>query len=270
MKNLFVRLIIFAIYIESSSVLFAQTPHRIDSAYYTSFDDVKIYYEIHGQGFPVLLVHGFISDGQTWMRASLFDDLIRRGYKVIVPDMRGNGKSDKPHSPGAYEKDAEAKDLMGLITELKVKQYNVVGYSRGSIITSRLLVLDSRIRKAVLGGMGADFTNPQWPRRIMFYNALMGEPVKELEGVIKRVKDNGLDQIVLAYLQKGQPSTSREELGKIKQPVLVISGDQDNDNGPSEALAALIPNSHHVRIPGDHGSTRTSKEFSIEVLKFIK
>jgi len=237
--------------------------------YYTSFDGVNIHYEVNGDGFPVLLVHGFISDGATWKKGPLYEDLLQAGYKVIVPDMRGNGKSDKPHSPEAYENDAEAKDLMGLMTALRINSYHVVGYSRGSIITSRLLVLDSRIKKAVMGGMGADFTDPEWPRRKMFYRALMGEPVKELEGALKRIKDNGLDQQALAYLQKAQPSTSHEELAKIKQPVLVISGDRDNDNGSSEELAALIKTSTSMRVPGDHGSTRVSKEFSVEVLKFL-
>src|SRR5688572_31340130 len=151
--------------------------------YFISFDSTKIYYEIHGMGYPVLLVHGFISDGQTWKKATLFNDLLEAGYQIVVPDMRGNGKSDKPHTPDAYQNDAEAKDLMGLMTSLGLNKFHVVGYSRGSIITSRLLVKDPRITKAVLGGMGADFTNPAWPRRQMFYRALMGEPVPELEGM---------------------------------------------------------------------------------------
>lgn len=238
--------------------------------HYTSFDGVKIYYEVHGNGFPILLVHGFISDGQSWRSSALFNDLLQARYQVIVPDMRGNGKSDKPHTAESYEKEAEAKDLMGLMSYLKIDRFHLVGYSRGSIIASRLLVLDSRIEKAVLGGMGADFTNPEWPRRKMFYRALMGEPVPELEGVVKRIKDNQLDQLALAYLQKAQPSTSHEELGKIKQPVLVISGDRDKDNGSAEALGALIKTSKTVRVPGDHGSTRSSKQFSDEVLKFIQ
>jgi pimeloyl-ACP methyl ester carboxylesterase len=253
-----------------SSVLAQAEEGNTPDQYYTSFDGVKIHYRVTGDGFPVLLVHGFISDGETWKRAALFNDLLQAGYKVIVPDMRGNGKSDKPHTPEAYEKDAEARDLMGLVTALKIDRYHVIGYSRGSIITSRLLVMDARISKAVLGGMGADFTNPEWPRRKMFYKALMGESVPELAGVVKRVQDSGLDQLALAYLQNGQPSTSPEELGKIRQPVLVISGDQDNDNGSAEELAAMMKTSKSLRVPGDHGSTRTSKEFSTAVIKFLK
>ena len=269
-KNTWIRIAVIAAFFAFYSNALAQSQKGKESdQYYTSFDGVKIHYEVSGDGFPVLLVHGFISDGESWKRAALLNDLLGAGYKVIVPDMRGNGKSDKPHTPEAYEKDAEAKDLIGLISALKIDSYHVIGYSRGSIITTRLLVNDSRIKKAVLGGMGADFTDPEWPRRKMFYRALMGETVPELEGMVKRVKDNGLDQLALAYLQNGQPSTSHDELGKIRQPVLVISGDRDNDNGRAEELAALIKTSHAVRVPGDHGSTRTSKEFSAEVLKFL-
>ena len=59
--------------------------------------------------------------------------------------------------------------MIGLMQMLGIDEYGVVGYSRGSIITARLLVLDKRISKAVMGGIGIDFTNPEWPRRIMFY-----------------------------------------------------------------------------------------------------
>ena len=155
--------------------------------FFTSFDNTRIHFEIQGNGQPVLLLHGFISDGASWKKTALYKDLIRSGFTVIVPDMRGNGVSDKPHQPEAYAADAEAKDMIGLIKMLGFGLYSVVGYSRGSIITARLLVLDKRIVKAVMGGMGADFTNPQWPRRIMFYKALMGEPVKELEGMVKNI-----------------------------------------------------------------------------------
>ena len=163
--------------------------------------------------------------------------------------MRGNGKSDKPHETAAYANDAEAKDIMALMDLLNIDKYSVVGYSRGSIITARLLVLDKRIQDAVLGGMGAAFTNPQWPRRIMFYHALRGDSVPELKGVVDYVKKKGLDQLALACMQEEQPSTSKEELGEMRQPVLVISGDKDSADGSPQKLASLLPNSSLVLLP---------------------
>src|SRR3979411_2286396 len=78
------------------------------SGFFISFDGIKIYYEVKGNGKPVLLVHGFIVNGESWKKTSLYDDLLKGGFKVITLDLRGNGKSDKPHNPEAYAKDAEA------------------------------------------------------------------------------------------------------------------------------------------------------------------
>jgi len=236
---------------------------------FVSFDKIKIHYEVKGEGAPVVLVHGFIVDSESWKRSSLYNDLLAGGFKVITLDLRGNGKSDKPHNPEAYENDAEAKDIVALADLLGLKKYSVVGYSRGAIIASRVLLMDARVDKTVLGGMGADFTNPQWPRRIMFYEALMGKETKELEGALKRIKEQGLDQLALAYMQKAQPSTSKAEFSKVKKPVLVICGSEDEDNGSSKELAALIPKSDYVRVPGNHNNASRSKEFSEAVISFI-
>ena len=275
--QLFSRIIFLFLFCLYQSAAIAQTDslHKNSSPadtgnFFSSFDGTKIYYEVKGKGKPVLLVHGFIVNSQSWKKTALYKDLLDAGYKVIILDSRGNGFSDKPHIPEAYENDAEAKDIMVLLKKLHIKNYNAVGYSRGSIIVSRLLVLDRKIKKAVMGGMGAEFTNPQWPRRIMFYKALSGEPVKELENLIKYIQDKGLDQQALAYLQKSQPSTSKKELASVKQKTLIICGDKDTDNGSGKELASLIHKSTYKIVPGDHNNASNSKEFSTEVILFLK
>lgn len=245
----------------------AQVP---DSASFRSFDGTRIYYESIGSGKSVMLIHGFIVNSESWKRTQLYSDLITKGYRVILVDLRGNGRSEKPHVKEAYLNDAEAKDLILLADRLRLKKYSVVGYSRGAIIASRVMVKDPRVDAAVLGGMGSDFTNPEWPRRIMFYKALSGEPVPELQGLVNRVKNDAtLDQIALAYMQNGQPSTSAKEFEKAKRPVLVICGDQDEDNGSSESLSRMIPKSLYKRVPGTHNDTSRSKDFSTEVIAFL-
>lgn len=249
---------------------FSVTAQSDSAHYYSSFDNTKIYYEVKGSGYPVLLLHGFMNTSQNWKRTQVYKALLDAGYKVIVLDLRGNGKSGKSHADEAYANDAEAKDVMGLVSEIQLKNYDVIGYSRGSIITARLLVLDKRISKAVMGGMGTDFTNPEWPRRKMFYRALSGDTVKELEPVIKRVQsDTTLDQQALALQQKYQPSTPIETLKKVTQPVLVICGDKDSDNGNAKALADVFPHSQFVQVPGNHGFAVTTKEFADAVIVFF-
>lgn len=232
-------------------------------------DGIRINYEVAGLGKPVILVHGFMNTLENWKRTALYETLLKSGYQVITLDLRGSGKSEKPHDCDQYGHDAEAKDIMQLADHLQLQKYSIVGYSRGSIITARVLVLDKRVSKAVMGGMGLDFTNPQWPRRIMFYRALNNEDVPELKDFIKRVKESDQDQVALACQQKEQPSTSLEELKRIRKRVLVICGDQDSDNGSAQSLAAAIPKSVFVTVPGVHNDTARSDKFAAEVFNFL-
>ncbi|WP_245623992.1 alpha/beta fold hydrolase [Flavihumibacter petaseus] len=243
---------------------------QVDSGYLDGIGHTPIYYESRGNGDPVLLIHGFIVNGESWKKTALYDSLLRSGYRVITMDLRGNGKSGKPHLADAYANDAEAKDIMLLADKFNLEQYTAVGYSRGSIITARLLVMDKRLRRAVMGGMGTDFTDPEWPRRKMFYRALSGDTVKELEPMVRYVQQSGLDQQALALLQKEQPSTPKAALAKVKQPVLVVCGKEDSDNGKASDLADLFSNGKYVTVPGDHGGAVRTPEFAVAVLDFLR
>lgn len=251
------------------AALQSATAQPVDTGYYQSFDHTKIYYESVGGGTPVVLVHGFIVNSQSWKKTALYADLVNKGYRVIIMDLRGNGRSDKPQDSTAYDNDAEAKDIMGLLSKLQVHHYYAVGYSRGSIITARLLVLDKRVKAAVMGGMGTDFTNPEWPRRIMFYHALRGDDIPEMKPVIDNITRQGLDRMALAWMQRSQPSTSQALLKKIKQPVLVICGEQDSDNGSAENLSKLFRHSVFKTVPGDHGGAYHTPAFAEAVIQFL-
>ncbi|MEP7322388.1 MAG: alpha/beta fold hydrolase [Saprospiraceae bacterium] len=240
------------------------------SGIFTSFDKTKIYYETHGQGKPVLFIHGFTSTGDSWKKSVIYHELLKQNYKIILVDLRGNGKSDRPHIAEAYAGNAEAKDLMGLMKHLKIKSYEAMGYSRGSIILARLLVNDPHLTKAILGGIGMDFTNPFWPRRILFWHALAGDTIAEsLMPMIKRIEDQGLDRTAQSLIQKEQPSTSKELLMKVQIPVLCISGDEDFDNGNAKELAQLFSKGVYKTVPGKHGGTSGTQAYADEVMKFI-
>ena len=246
-------------------VIFAQK----DSGYFSSFDNVKIYYEVNGKGNPVLLIHGFTGKGSDWKGTPLYDSLLANGFKVITADLRGNGLSDKPHREEAYADDAEAKDLIGLLKWLGIKKYSAVGYSRGSIILARLMVLDKNIAKAVIGGMGIDFTNPQWPRRIAIYQALMFDS-SGFDALKQRIASTGMDRLALALQQKEQPSTSKEVLSRLKQKVFIICGDKDEDNARAMELQKLIPRSKFASVHGDHNSAWRTIEFGAEIVSFLR
>lgn len=269
MKILFILLLIF-FYIPGNGQTPKNPEYPVETGYYTSFDSTKIYYEVAGKGKPVLLIHGFIVDGQSWKRTALYNDLLKQNYQVILLDMRGNGKSGKPHNAAAYANDAEPKDIMGLMDLLKISKYAAVGYSRGSIITARLLVLDKRVSAAVMGGMGIEFTNPEWPRRLMFYHALVSDTVAELQPMVAYVKKEGLDQQALALLQKEQPSASVDAMKKITQPVLLIHGSEDQYSTSAADLQKIMKNARLKLTPGDHNHASGTPEFSRVIISFLK
>lgn len=239
---------------------------------FRSFDHTMIAYTDEGEGMPIVLVHGFISSGKSWTSTILKNALLANGYRVIVPDLRGNGNSDQPKNKEAYQNNAEVKDLVALADHLKLPSYFAIGYSRGSIVLAKLLTFDSRIKKAVLGGMGLDFTNPEWDRRIAFQQAFSGEkePDDMTTGAINYALSIGAELEILGLLQEFQPVTSVEELHRVKTDILVIAGDQDHDNGDPKALSAQFKKSNLVIVPGDHNGTYKSKPFSTEIISFLE
>ena len=240
--------------------------------YYQAADHIKIGYVDTGKGKTIVLLHGFINTGANWRKTSLYKDLLQKGYRVIVPDMRGNGQSDKPHEDKYYENDAEVKDIMGIISDLKIKKYTVVGYSRGAIVAAKLITKDKKAIKAVLGGMGQFFTNPNWERRMMFAEAFGGKSAQypEAQGAVNYAKSIHADTMALSLLQKYQPVTSPSDLMKYKNKVLIIAGDEDKDNGDPSVLQTYFKHATLKIVKGNHNSTYNTQAFSDAILGFIE
>ena len=236
---------------------------------FESFDGTTIVYTDEGEGKVVLLLHGFINTRKNWDKSALKNDLLAKGYRVIIPDQRGNGDSDKPQEETAYENDAEVSDIIALMNHLNIKKYIAVGYSRGSIVLAKLLTKDKRIKKAVLGGMGIAFTNPDWEVRIMFANAFAGDTNETTEGAVAYAKSINADLRSLHLQQKYQPVTTIEELATIKRKVLVLSGDLDTSNGNKTELAKGLPKGKLQIVKGDHNNTYRSEGFSKAIMAFL-
>ncbi len=239
-------------------------------SYFTSFDNTKIAFTDEGDGVPVLLLHGFINTRKNWDRTELKKDLIAKGYRVIVPDLRGNGDSDKPQTDDAYANDAEVADVIALMDYLTIKEYHAVGYSRGTIVLAKLLTKDERIGKTVLGGMGIDFTNPNWERRLLFAEAFAGNPNELTQGAVDYAESVNADLRSLHLQQKHQPVTAMEELALVEKEVLVIAGDEDLENGTPSELQSVFPNASLQIVQGDHNGTYKTKAFSKAILLFLK
>lgn len=239
---------------------------------FISYDGTKIAYTDSSDGQVVLLIHGFIVDGDwNWGKSELKKQLINQGYRVIIPDLRGNGDSDKPLDENAYKDGAEIKDLIALIDHLDIKTYAAVGYSMGSIVLANLLTKDNRVTRAVFGGMGIGFTDPNWYRRIQFGDVFSGrtEPNEMTREAVEFAKDLDVNFKIMGHLQDYQPETSIEELNNINVETLVICGDIDLDNGNPKELQEQLPKSRLSIVSGDHMSTPFSKEFAESIIEFL-
>lgn len=256
-------------YIPLLTLLLFTMATSAQTKYFNSFDDTKIAYTDEGKGRPVLLIHGFLQTGKSWDKTAVKKDLLDNGYRVIVPDLRGNGDSDKPHDDDAYSQDAEVIDLMFLMVELRLSKYWAIGYSRGSILLAKLLTKDRRLKKAVLGGMGIDFTDSNWRRKLMFRDAFNGKITEETKGAVEYAKSIGADMKSLYLQQKHQSVTTKKQLQYIKAKVLVVAGNEDKVNGDPVALSNAIPKSKLKIIEGDHNHTYKTKAFSDAILSFL-
>ncbi|MGB8771925.1 MAG: alpha/beta hydrolase [Candidatus Korobacteraceae bacterium] len=97
--------------------------------------DIDLYYEDHGSGNPVVLIHGYPLSGASWEKQ--LPVLLSAGHRVITYDRRGFGKSSQPVS--GYNYDTFAADLHKLVTHLKLRDFTLAGFSMGGGEVARYL-----------------------------------------------------------------------------------------------------------------------------------
>src|SRR6202140_4411975 len=97
--------------------------------------DIELYYEDHGSGTPVVLIHGYPLNGSSWEKQ--VPALLSAGHRVITYDRRGFGKSSQPTT--GYNYDTFAEDLKKLVTHLKLHDFALVGFSMGGGEVARYL-----------------------------------------------------------------------------------------------------------------------------------
>src|SRR5438034_3302556 len=102
-------------------------------------DGVGIEYEATGQGRPVVLLHGFPDSGRLWRHQ--VPVLAGAGFRVIVPDLRGYGRSGKPEAIEAYSLPLLAGDVMAVLTELNIARAHLVGHDWGAALAWALASL---------------------------------------------------------------------------------------------------------------------------------
>ena len=223
----------------------------------------------------MVLLHGLFSDADTnWIRYGHAAAIAARGFRVIMPDLRGHGTGAKPHDPAAYPRDILADDGLALIRHLELKDYDLGGYSLGGRTAVRMVAKGARPRRLVVSGMGLQGLIETGRRSSHFKSILKGLGTHERgspEWMAEAfLKTTGGDPKALLPLLDSFVDTDEAELSAIDMPTLVLSGADDQDNGSAEALAKLLPDGHFVEVPGNHMSAVTKPELGRAIGDFLE
>jgi pimeloyl-ACP methyl ester carboxylesterase len=248
-------------------------------AYFDS-DGVQIYFEEHGSGEPVVLVHGFASRAEhNWGVTQWFTALAPH-YRVVALDCRGHGKSGKPHDPAAYRRATMGDDVIRLIDHLGIKRTLIMGYSMGGrIVTELLLSHPERLRAAVLGGIGATTASAPSFSRQPIVDAMLTEDISSItderaRGFRQFAESAGNDLKALAACMSGRSGDlTAEQIAarNIRVPVMIVIGTRDLLVGNPTLLRDAIPGSKLVMLEGrDHLNAPGDKRYKEAVLEFFK
>lgn len=237
-------------------------------------DGVTLAWHETGAGRSVILLHGLFSDADTnWIRFGHAAQVAGRGFRVIMPDLRGHGTSARPHDPAAYPPDILARDGLALIAHLALEDYDLGGYSLGGRTAVRMVALGAKPRRLVIAGMGLEGLRDTGGRADHFKAILAGlgshargSPEWMAEAFLKTT---GGDPQALLPLLDSFVDTSEAELRAIAAPTLVLSGAEDHDNGSPEALAALLPAGRYAEVPGNHMSAVTRPDLGRALADFL-
>jgi 3-oxoadipate enol-lactonase len=234
-------------------------------------DDIRMYYEIHGDGPPLLLIYGLAGRGRG------FRDQIpalSAHFRTIVFDNRGVGETDQPDTP--YSISGMADDAAGLLDALRIESAHVFGISMGGMIAQEFALRHpGRLRKLALGctHSGVRHCTPSPPWVTAIFKSLAGKPreqvVREcipfnfsprtqehrkdlIEDFFPVMRDNL--QTASAYVLQWNAVRgfdTHDRLSRIAAPTLVLTGADDALIPPanSRSLAERIPNARLMEFP---------------------
>jgi pimeloyl-ACP methyl ester carboxylesterase len=241
-------------------------------------DSVEIAFDDVGQGEPILLIHGFASNGRVnWVDTGWVKTLVDAGYRVITIDNRGHGESEKLYNPDLYSAPEMAEDARRLLDHLTVKRAHVMGYSMGARIAAFLAMHHgSRVGAVIFGGLASRMiTGVGGGAEIA--RGLEASSLLDVTGVTARTfrifaeQTRGDLKALAACIKSSRVKITEEILATIKAPVLVVAGEKDDVSGEIGPLVAAIPGATGVTLPHrNHMNAVGDKQFKASVLTFLR
>ncbi|RBY77547.1 alpha/beta hydrolase [Blastococcus sp. TF02-09] len=239
---------------------------------------------VHRWGGPgerplVVLQHGFAADSvRNWGTSGIVAALLADGREVAAVDARGHGASDKPHDPERYGERTMAADLSEVADALDLDVFDVAGYSMGGIVALVLAGTDQRVRRLVVGGIGAGVVergglDTRAVRTTALAAALETDDpdsiADPMAAAFRTFADStGADRLALAAHVRAV-NADPLPLEEIAAPTLVVAGETDPLAARPQVLADAISGARLVMVPGDHLGAVWAPEFAAALVGFL-
>jgi pimeloyl-ACP methyl ester carboxylesterase len=218
--------------------------------------EMDMYYEVRGEGEPLLLLHGFTGSGDDWKHVF---PVWPEGWRLLVPDLRGHGRSTNPSRQFTFRQ--SALDVLALLDRLGLERVKAIGMSAGG----KTLLHMATMQRERLEGMVLVSAAPYYPpeaRALMAQIATEGRSAEDWRVMRERHK-HGDEQIKDLWTQGRGFRDSYDDmnftppyLSTIRARTLIVHGDRDPIYPVRMAVEmhASIPDSHLWIVPnGGHG-----------------
>lgn len=225
-----------------------------------SVNGIELYFEIHGTGAPLLLLHGFTGSGAALLPA--FKELTK-DHQLIIPDLRGHGRSTNPSNKFTHRE--AAADIFGLLDHLKLDSCYAIGFSAGGNILLHMAIQQPHRIKS----MAVVSATPYFPEAS---RTIMKLPIEDASNeaweAMRKIHYHGDEQIKMLWTQANAFSTSHddmnltiEDLSKISTKTFIVQGDRDPlypieisiemYRNISDSYLWVIPNGGHVPLSNE-------------------
>ena len=222
---------------------------------YVAVNGLQMYYEIHGTGTPLILIHGGGSTLQTTFGRILQD--LAKAHKVIAVEMQAHGHTADINRSLSFQQDAD--DIAELLKQLKIDKADIFGFSNGASTTLQFAIRHQEMTNKII--VASTFYKkagaPDWFWNIMAKPTFEGMPQPYKDAFLKINPDT--DALLRMYERdvarmQSFPDISDEQMKSIKAPAFIIIGDRDVTTPEHAAeMQRLISNSRLAVIPGGHG-----------------
>lgn len=247
--------------------------------------DRIIFYQIHGDGEPIVLLHGFMGSSKRWYNLGYINELME-SFKVISIDSLGHGNSSKPTDPKLYDNELRANDVISILDTLSINKAHFFGFSMGGEIAFAIgKYHQQRVLSLVIGSIHVlqrtehftTYINEQieWLKLGMENYIDKREEVlgtKLAHTIQTQLLENDKDALVANLMSARENKGMEDILSELSLPILLYVGEKDELYAGVKKCYQILPNASFISLPGLNHSESFEKRNLIlpQIIDFLK